>query len=271
MPIRLICDAEDNRRAFVLYDPAAIGDARGDTLDPEASRELVRNGRAVIHVGRGGNQSPDNPGAERRIAWVCVDEPLPEELADRCEKVVSGSRLQVPSGKLYFSSAYAMRGDGPPERPGLLFGTADIEPGDYHLDVYLADWADGEREEFVRERTRPSDLIAEHRLGCLAWFALATGVVVPVGLLFLYFGLPAVGSYEPVPHLWLYALTALTVIWMTVFAWGQAPSQQRIIAAREARRAMNLPAPVYVLESREPGDRPAMHREATDRARPVLS
>ena len=272
MPIRLISDAEDDHCTFALYDPEALGDVHGKDIDRDLTTELVSEGRACVHIGRGGNQSPDNPGTERRVAWICVDEPLPEEVAVRVTRVVESSRLQVPSGKLYFASVYALNGSEPPEREGLLHGEAEIPPGDYHLEIHLADWGEDERERFVEERVEPSDLVAEHRLGCLAWIALALSLIVPVVLLLLYVGMPLFKvGYEPVPWLWAYLIVPWGAVWAAVFAWGKAPSQRRIIAAREARRAMNLPAPVYVLERREPGEAAAFHREATARARPVLS
>lgn len=266
MPIQLIADVDDDEQGYVLYDPAAVEGEKPGFGGWEDKREtLSLDGRAAVHVGDGGLQSHDNPGTERRVAWVCVDEDLPAELADRARLVVEGARLQVPSGKLYWAGAFAVRPDGPPEWDGETYAQAEIPPGDYHLDIYLADWRDGEPERFVEQHSTPMDRTIEHHLGCLGLLSSVVTLIAPIVLLVGYVILPLVSHTTLHPDGWKWTLFALGGLWLSLFLFGRSPGQKRLIAARRARDAKGLPSVIYVLTHDEPGDRPAFyHEEAPD-------
>ena len=270
MPIELIADTDDDEQGYVLYDPAAVdGEEPGLGGWQDKRETLSLDGRAAVHVGDGGLQSHENPGSERRVAWVCVDEDLPDELADRARLVVEGSRLQVPSGKLYWAGAFAVRPDGPPAWEGERYGEAEIPPGDYHLDIYLAEWRDGEQERFVAQHSSPTDRALEHHLGCLGLFNVAATLIAPIVLLVGYVVLPLVSHTALHPDGWKWTLFALGALWISLFLLGRSPGQKRLIAARHARDAKGLPAVVYALSREEPGDRPAFYHEAARESRTV--
>ena len=267
-PIRLVADTDDDECGFVLYDPqATMGVEQGVGDWDDKRREFAGDGRAVVHVARSLQRSPDNPGTERRIAWLSLDGSIPEELASRALCAVSGSRLQVPSGIVHFCGAFAMRSDGPPALEGERYDTAEIPRGDYRLDIYMAEWREGERERFVEERSRPSDRAMDHRLGILGFLAIALSGLAPFFLAFGHLALPLVSGARLPPHTWMWTAGLLGLLWLAVFALSRTPGQQRLIAAQNARDATELPAIVYVLTRDKLGTKPAFyHEEARESA-----
>lgn len=265
MATRLIADTDDDERGFVLYDPQAVGSLEPGIGDwDEKRRMLAGDGRAAVHAAMAEFQSPDHPGTERRIAWLTLDEPLPDEVSERAMRVVEGSRLQVPSGDLYFCGAFAARHDGAPEQAGECFDETEIPPGDYRLDIYLADWRPDERERFVEKHTHSGDSAVEHRLGCLGLAAVCLTGFVPVALVLGYLVPPLLGLTLH-PDAWLWTLGGLGILWITLFLLNMTPSQRRLIAARRARDGMGLPIVIYSLTTEPPGERPAFyHEEARD-------
>ena len=125
----------------------------------------------------------------------------------------------------------------------------------------MAEWFAGEFERFVEERSRPSDRAMDHHLGNLGFVAIALSGLAPFFLAFGHLALPLISDVHLPPHSWIWTVGLLGLLWLVIFALSRTPGQQRLIAARDARDAMELPSIVYVLTRNKLGSKPAFYHE----------
>lgn len=190
MPLELT--AASRCEHLVLYDRAALPsdtpvdpdlEAQEPTLPPKgAIRKLATNGHAlVLRI----------PGEDCEATLALfVDEDPSEAVAERGKRVLSGARLQVPSGTLTADGLEFLSLPGA-DRVHSIAKTAEVPRGAYDVDVLeLLSWKLRSSKEYVRAHTRPLDRAVHRFVHVLTWVGIlslwAHLLVVPGLLIFLW-------------------------------------------------------------------------------------